>query len=67
MKSTHYRGADEGHKYKLLVRPETHIQRQAALHDCLPWLLGGGVTKIEIVYGEEKICRTGLTRAAKAG
>ncbi len=28
-------------------QPETHIQRQAALHDCLPRLL-------EIVYGEEK-------------
>ncbi len=38
--------------YKQL-RPETHIQRQAALYDCLSKLLGDEVTKIEIVYGEE--------------
>jgi hypothetical protein len=37
-----------------MLRPETHIQRQAALHDCLPWLLGDGGQKIEKVYGEEK-------------
>ncbi len=50
------------------VLPETHIQRQAALHDRLPWLLGDdGDTSIEIVYGEEKLFCTGLTRAAKAG
>jgi hypothetical protein len=29
-------------------------QRQAALHDCLPRLLGNGDTEIEIVYGEKK-------------
>ncbi len=32
----------------------THIQRQAALHDCLPKLLGDEDTNIKIVYGEEK-------------
>jgi hypothetical protein len=34
---------------------ETHIKREATLHDCLPKLLGGGDKWIEIVYGEEKI------------
>jgi hypothetical protein len=33
---------------------ETHIQRQAALHDRLPELLGGRDTQIELVYGEEQ-------------
>ncbi len=47
--------------------PETHIQRQAALHDCLCRLLGDGYTWIEIVYIQEKIFCTGLTRATKAG
>jgi hypothetical protein len=49
------------------IEPETHIQRQATLHDCLPMLLGDGDTYVEIVYGEEKIICIGLTRAAKAG
>jgi hypothetical protein len=26
--------------FMLIYRPETHIKRQAALHDCLPRLLG---------------------------
>ncbi len=33
---------------------ETHIQRQAALHNCLPRLLGDGANKFKKVYGEEK-------------
>ncbi len=37
---------------RFALRPETHIQRQAALHDCLPRLLGYGDTYIEIVSGE---------------
>ncbi len=36
-----------------MLRPEKHIQRQAALHDCLPWLLGDGGQKIEKVYVKE--------------
>ncbi len=48
---------------------ETHIKRQATLHDCLPSLLSDGDKLIEIVYGggggEEIFC-TGPTRAAKA-
>jgi hypothetical protein len=47
--------------------PETHIQRQAALHDCLPRLLANGDTLIEIVHGEGKIFCTGLASAANAG
>jgi len=49
------------------ILPETYIQRQAALHDCLPRLLGDGNTNIEKVYikGQKKFC-TGPSRAAKA-
>ncbi len=46
-----------------LLPPETHIQRQAALHDCLPCtprLLGDGTER-------KNIFCTGPTRAAKAG
>ncbi len=37
-----------------VVRPETHIKRQATRQDCLPSLLGNGDKWIDIVYGEEK-------------
>ncbi len=47
-------------------RLTTHIQRKAALHDCLPGLLGVGDTFIEIVCREEKNNLSRLTRAAKA-
>jgi hypothetical protein len=46
--------------------PETHSKRQATQHDGLPSLLDEGDTGIVIVYDEEKIFCTGLTRAAKA-
>ncbi len=34
---------------------ETHIRRQAILHDCLPSLVGDRDKGIEMVYSEEKI------------
>jgi hypothetical protein len=46
--------------------PETYTKRQATQHGCLPSLLGERHKENEIVYGEEKIFCTGLTRAAKA-
>jgi hypothetical protein len=36
------------------IKSETHIKRQATLHNCLSSLLGNGDELIEIVYGEEK-------------
>jgi hypothetical protein len=45
---------------------DTHTKRQATQHGCLPRLLGDGVKRIEIMYGEEKIYSTVSTRAAKA-
>jgi hypothetical protein len=35
--------------------PETHTNRQATQHGCLPSLLGDGDKGIEIVYFEKKI------------
>jgi hypothetical protein len=49
-----------------VAEPETYTNRQASHHGCLPSLLSDGEKGIEIVYGEEKIFCTGLTRAAKA-
>ncbi len=43
------------------LESETHTQRQAIQHGCLPSLLGDGDKGIEIVYGGEKIFGTGLT------
>jgi hypothetical protein len=37
------------------------IERQAARHDCLPWLLGDVDTYIEKVFGGGKNIYTGLT------
>ncbi len=35
------------------LRPETHFNRQATRHDCLPSLMGNGNKIIEIVYGDD--------------
>ncbi len=49
------------------LEPETHTNRQATQHDCLPLLLGDGDTGFEIVYDEEQnSLYCGPTRAAEA-
>ncbi len=49
-----------------MERPQTHIKLQVTQHGFLPSLLGDADQGIEIVYGEEKIFSSRLTRAAKA-
>jgi hypothetical protein len=51
---------------KTNLRPnKRQIKKQATRHDCLSTLLGNGDKETKIVYGEEKIFYTGLTREAR--